>query len=84
MDEVDNPALSASTSLPDYFTKLVEPTLGDVAKVENAFSEFSAGGVENIDKLAASCIKAAYSLSRYVLQGKVTSNSSSDIEFGDS
>lgn len=84
MDEIDNPALSASTSAPDYFRHLIEPAVNCVLKLERSYIDFSEIGDEKIEILAGSSIRLASSIGNYVLQGKTTSNSSRDIEFGES
>lgn len=84
IDEVDNPALSASTSAPDYFRDLIGPTITCVTKLENSFNEYSEVGDEKIESLAGNSIRLASSIGNYVVQGKTTSNSSRDIEFGES
>lgn len=84
VDEVDNPALSASTSSPDYFRTLVEPTLTIIALLENSFLEYSEKGEKKTEVLVMNSIRAASTISEYVVNGKTTSNSSRDIEFGES
>lgn len=84
IDEIDNPALSASTSAPDYFRDLIGPTLTCVTNLEDSFVKYSEVGDEKIDDLAGNSIRLASSIGNYVVQGKTTSNSSRDIEFGES
>ncbi|KAL0272699.1 UNVERIFIED_CONTAM: hypothetical protein PYX00_005571 [Menopon gallinae] len=83
LDEVDNPALSASTSSPHYFTTLIDPTKESVLNLENSYVEFDKGGRVKVEPLIVKSIRFATCIGNYVVQGKTTSNSSRDIEFGE-
>lgn len=84
LDEVDNPALSASTSSPHYFTTLIDPAKESVLDLQNSYTEFDKGGREKVELLIVKCIRFATCIGSYVVHGKTTSNSSRDIEFGES
>lgn len=84
VDEVDNPALSGSLSSPDYFKEFIEPALSSIAQLETSFGEYIDSNRERGEKLAGSSIRLSHSISNYVIQGKTTSNSARDIEFGES
>ncbi|KAK6626211.1 hypothetical protein RUM43_006517 [Polyplax serrata] len=83
VDEVDNPALSGSLSSPDYFKEFIEPALSSIAQLETSFGEYIDSNRERGEKLAGSSIRLSHSISNYVIQGKTTSNSARDIEFGE-
>lgn len=84
VDEIDNPALSASTAAPDYFRDLIQPTVNCVIQLQKTFQEYNDVGDEKTEDLAGHAIRLASTIGNYVVTGKTTSNSSRDIEFGES
>lgn len=84
IEEVDNPALSASISAPDYFREFIDYSLSCVCEFEDSFKVYLESNEEESEKLTGSSIRLAHRISNYVIQGKTTSNSSRDIEFAES
>ncbi|KAL1132561.1 hypothetical protein AAG570_010513, partial [Ranatra chinensis] len=68
--EVDNPSLSSATCSLDYFTSLVDPLNVSMGEIEQN------PGAEQI-------IRLAHLTAKFVIHGKETSNTATDIEFGE-
>lgn len=79
IEEMDNPALSACTSSPDYLRCLAEPARAALARV-TALS----GDAEKTDHLAVTCLTFASTVGNFLLHCRTTGNSSPDIELGES
>lgn len=74
--EVDNPALSAVSCSPDYLRSLTTPCLEALA------SASAPGHAHPADLVVVSC-RIAHRLSTFLLQGRATSNTSPDVNFGE-
>lgn len=74
--EVDNPALSAVSCSPDYLRSLTAPCL-------EALASASAPGHAHPADLAVASSRIAHRLSTFLLQGRATSNTSPDVNFGE-
>ncbi|GLH09480.1 uncharacterized protein GBIM_14586 [Gryllus bimaculatus] len=83
--EVDNPALSAVVCTPDYFQSLTEPVLKSLESFNTSFSSLAENDneIERIEEVLKNIIIVAHLLANFLIQGKTTSNTSPDIEFGD-
>ncbi|PNF18448.1 hypothetical protein B7P43_G09027, partial [Cryptotermes secundus] len=80
--EVDNPAISAVTCTPDYFRGLIEPVQNSLNDLGSSYKSFYSNSAA-IDNLVQNVICVAQLVANYILQGKTTSNTSPDIEFGE-
>lgn len=80
--EVDNPAISAVTCTPDYFRGLIEPVQNSLNNLGSSFQSYHSDPA-SIDGLVENVTCVAHLVSNYLLQGKTTSNTSPDIEFGE-
>lgn len=83
MHAIDNPAISAVTCTPDYLAILLDPTKLSLENLQTAYSNY----IENVKtrgELIRNSIHTAWALSVYLIQAKATSNTSTDITFGDS
>ncbi|XP_046984239.1 huntingtin-interacting protein 1 [Schistocerca americana] len=96
--EVDNPALSAVTCTPAtellrtiisqhlawiyYFQSLTDPVVASLDDISASYKMFHDNSA-NIDDLLKHISHVAHLIANYLIQGKTTSNTSPDIEFGE-
>jgi hypothetical protein len=66
----------------DYFRGLIEPVQNSLNDLGSSFKSFCSNSAA-IDNLVQNVICVAELLANYILQGKTTSNTSPDIEFGE-
>lgn len=83
MHAIDNPAISAVTCTPDYLATLLDPTKLSLKNLDTAYNNYIED-VKTRGELIRSSIHTAFTLSVYLIQAKATSNTSTDITFGDS
>lgn len=79
---IDNPAISAVTCTPDYLHSLLDHTVESLDDLSNVYVEYKADTTKG-KQLIRRVIHAAHSLSIYLLHARSTSNTSTDISFGD-
>ncbi|XP_012256413.2 huntingtin-interacting protein 1 isoform X2 [Athalia rosae] len=79
---IDNPAISAVTCTPDYLRSLVSPALESLDELDNVYRGYLQDPSQR-SQLARSAIHAAYLLAVYLIHAKSTSNTATDITFGD-
>ncbi|XP_043482205.1 huntingtin-interacting protein 1 isoform X2 [Leptopilina heterotoma] len=82
MHAIDNPAISAVTCTPDYLATLLDPTKLSLKNLDTAYNNYIED-VKTRGELIRSSIHTAFILSVYLIQAKATSNTSTDITFGD-
>lgn len=83
MHAIDNPAISAVTCTPDYLATLLDPTMLSLKSLNAAYIKYI-DDVKNRGELMKNAIRTAFALAVYLIQAKATSNTSTDITFGDS
>lgn len=82
MHTIDNPAISAVTCTPDYFATLVSPMTQSLNDLKSAYNNYTADP-EKRGELMKNAIHGVHLLAVYLIQAKSTSNTSTDIVFGD-
>lgn len=82
MHAIDNPAISAVTCTPDYLAILLDPTKLSLKNLDTAYNNY-VEDVKTRGELIRNSIHTAFTLSIYLIQAKATSNTSTDITFGD-
>lgn len=82
MHAIDNPAISAVTCTPDYLRSLVDSTEQSLKNLDTAYGHYMTDASQR-GQLMRSAIHAAYTLAIYLIHAKCTSNTSTDIAFGD-
>ncbi|XP_012270446.1 huntingtin-interacting protein 1 isoform X2 [Orussus abietinus] len=82
MQRIDNPAISAVTCTPDYLGSLVEQTLKTAEDLDSAYKNYVADPSQR-GPLIRTTIRTAYALAVYLIHAKSTSNTATDIAFGD-
>lgn len=70
-------------SYADYFSSLTDPVLKSVGTLDLAYRNYEGDG-SNVQELAKSLSQMSHQIANYIIQGKTTSNTSPDIEFGES
>lgn len=79
---IDNPAISAVTCTPDYLRSLVDPALQSLEELDTVYHNYLLDQSQR-GQLARGAIHAAYVLAVYLIHAKSTSNTATDIAFGD-
>lgn len=82
MHAIDNPAISAVTCTPDYLATLLEPTKLTLKNLDVAYGKYITDA-KNRGELMRNSIRTAFAVAVYLMQAKATSNTSTDITFGD-
>ena len=83
MHTIDNPAISSITCTSDYLVSLLDPTMESLKNLNAAYNKYIEDR-KNRGELIRQSIRAAFALSVYLIHAKATSNTSTDITFGDS
>ncbi|XP_043495410.1 huntingtin-interacting protein 1 isoform X1 [Polistes fuscatus] len=83
MHTIDNPAITAVTCTPDYLRELVNPTLDSLDALDASYNSYVSDATKG-KMLIRSTTYAAYMLALYLIHAKSTSNTATDIVFGDS
>lgn len=71
-----------SLLVTDYFKGLIEPVQNSLNDLGSSYKSFCSNSAA-IDNLVQNVICVAQLVANYILQGKTTSNTSPDIEFGE-
>lgn len=79
---IENPAISALTCTPDYLETLVTSGITSLNDLESSYKIYEAEPKEG-KSLIRSVTNVAYTLAIYLIHAKSTSNTSTDISFGD-
>lgn len=66
----------------DYFRGLIEPVQNALNDLGSSFQTYRSNSAA-VDDLVQKVIRVAQPIANYILQGKNTSNTSPDIEFGE-
>ncbi|KAK0087229.1 hypothetical protein PV325_001471 [Microctonus aethiopoides] len=79
---IENPAISALTCTPDYLETLVTSGITSLNDLESSYKIYETEPKEG-KSLIRSVTNVAYTLAIYLIHAKSTSNTSTDISFGD-